>query len=376
MKKYFILYKIVFLSLPAMSQLTISSGTRWVNSGNVTVNLQDIDLVNNGTFSPGQGKVKFTGDNSNGLTGVTTFNELEMAKSGSNTLVMFSNVNVNGRVNFVSGMIDLNLKTMTLSNNAILNNESETSRITGLKGGEVVISTPLNKPSNVNPGNLGVVISAGSNLGTVVVRRGHKEQAGNGLAGSINRYFNITVNGKKAANATVRFKYFDAELNSQDENTMTFFQSLTNGGSWTNQSFSSRDVAANWVEKNSMTSLGLLTLSNSIAPITTRENIFTENNSIETSKRIIVGPNPNNGNFWFNVTGIEKETVATLYTIDGKIIKQLRVANLQRQQMSGLANGMYILKVEGLEPFKIVVQGNSNNNTTPNISNNIPPIKN
>src|SRR6185369_5285242 len=112
MKKYFILYKIVFLSLPAMSQVTISSGTRWVNSGNVTVNLQDIDLVNNGTFSPGQGKVKFTGDNSNGLTGVTTFNELEMAKSGSNTLVMFSNVNVNGRVNFVSGMIDLNLKTM------------------------------------------------------------------------------------------------------------------------------------------------------------------------------------------------------------------------------------------------------------------------
>ena len=41
-----------------------------------------------------------------------------------------------------------------------------------------------------------------------------------------------------------------------------------------------------------------------------------------SSRKLTVGPNPNNGNFWFTVNGIDKETIATLYTIDGKQIKQ------------------------------------------------------
>ena len=44
-----------------------------------------------------------------------------------------------------------------------------------------------------------------------------------------------------------------------------------------------------------------------------------------TEAKITVGPNPNNGNFWFVVSGIEKETTATLYTIDGKEMKQVKV---------------------------------------------------
>jgi hypothetical protein len=373
MKKYFILYKILFLSLPGFAQLKISTGARVVNSGNVVINIQNLDMNNDGTFTPGSGKVKFTGDDGNYIGGsaTTSFNELEIAKT-NNTLVLFSNVNVNSRVNFVSGMIDLNQKTMTLGNNAVLNNENENSRITGLKGGEVVISTNLNKPNNVNPGNLGAVISAGTNLGNVVVKRGHKEQAGSGLTGSVNRYYSITVNGKKAANATIRLKYFDAELNGQDENTMTFYQSLNNGGSWTNQSFSSRDAAANWVEKTAMSSLGTLTLSNNInAPIIVQSPTFAPEKNTDLAKKITVGPNPNNGNFWFKISGIEKESIATIYTIDGKVIKQFKVANLQQQQVNGLRNGMYILRVEGLQPFRIVVQGDGNpTNNNPVINNN------
>src|SRR5258705_2019666 len=100
MKKYLILYKILFLSLPTFAQVTISSGARWVTSGNIVVTLQDMDMVNNGTFTAGLGKVKFSGDGSNGLTGssVTNFNELEIAKSGSNELVLFSNAGVNGKI--------------------------------------------------------------------------------------------------------------------------------------------------------------------------------------------------------------------------------------------------------------------------------------
>src|SRR5436190_2102577 len=78
------------------------------------------------------------------------------------------------------------------------------------------------------------------------------------------------------------------------------------------------------------------------------------------TKKIMVGPNPNNGNFWFSVNGIEKETIATLYTIDGKQISQFRVVNLQQQQVSNIRTGMYLLKVPGFETQKIIVNGGGN----------------
>ena len=74
----------------------------------------------------------------------------------------------------------------------------------------------------------------------------------------------------------------------------------------------------------------------------------------------MVGPNPNNGNFWFSIAGIEKETVAILYTIDGKQVQQFRVVNLQQQTVNNIKTGIYLLKVRGLETQKIIVNGGSN----------------
>jgi hypothetical protein len=157
-------------------------------------------------------------------------------------------------------------------------------------------------------------------------------------------------------------KYFDAELNTQDENTMSFYQSTNNGVNWGNQPYSSHDPVANWVEKNAMTQLGILTLSNNVgAPIivqSTDASVAEKTTAI--AKKITVGPNPNNGNFWFMVSGIDEDAVATLFTVDGKMIKQFRVGNLQRQQVNEMKSGIYILKVDGLAPFRIVVQGGSN----------------
>jgi hypothetical protein len=345
-----------------------------VTGGNVVVNLRDMDLVNNGTFTAAQGKVTFSGVGSNGLTGssVTNFSELEIAKTGSNTLVLFSNAGVNGKITFTSGMIELNQKTITLGSNAILDNENENSRITGLNGGEVVITRNMNKPNGINPGNLGAIFTSSANMGSVVIKRGHQEQSGNGLTGSINRYYDIQASGKKT-NASVRLNYFDAELNGQDENTMTFYQTTNNGLNWANQAFSNRDVAANWIEKTAMTSLGTLTLSNNVAaPIVQASgNMTPEGTDAYAGKKITVGPNPNNGNFWFRVSGIKKESLAILYSIDGKIMKQFRINDLQQQQVNGLRNGMYILKVEGLQPFRILVQGDGDQrNNNPVINNN------
>ena len=62
MKKYILLYKILLLCLPGIGQLTISEGITWGGTGNFTVNIYNMDLVNHGNFGPGAGSVKLTGN--------------------------------------------------------------------------------------------------------------------------------------------------------------------------------------------------------------------------------------------------------------------------------------------------------------------------
>lgn len=89
---------------------------------------------------------------------------------------------------------------------------------------------------------------------------------------------------------------------------------------------------------------------------------------IPTQPKLIVGPNPNNGYFFFSLEGIKQPTAVVLYTMDGKIIGQYKVSNNNRQQVSGLRNGLYILKAEGIESFKVMVQGSGTNTVTPSVN--------
>jgi hypothetical protein len=496
MKKILLLYKILFLSLPAFAQLTISTGTQWVSGGNVNVVISNIDLVNNGTFSAGNSSMKFTGNQNSTIAGTSLpiFSILEVAKTNNAKINLGRNINVGFSINFISGLLDLNNNNILLNPAAYLAGESENTRITGINGGFVEITQNLNGPLSANPGNLGATLTSTANLGNVIVRRGHVPQTGTGLSGSIQRYYSITPQNNSALNATLRLKYFDVELNGQNENILVTYQSNDNGLNWTNLSQNTRNENADYIEKNGLASLSLQTLGNdsSSGPVSglvfnatrkktsevqltwstaTETNMngfeiqrkldnevdfsakgfvnskapggnslsllsysYTDlnsyagtsyyrlkivdlnngisysdikavtgktkggggknNNIIQTSdtavttfataklqsgnlpvQKITAGPNPNNGNFWFTVSGIDKETTATLYTLDGKVLKQFRVMNLQQQQVNGLRSGIYILKVENLQPFRIIVQtgGNTINNY---LLNNSPSIKN
>ena len=499
MKKYLLLYKVLMFSLPAFAQLNIPSGTQWVNTGNVTINVSNLDIINKGAFSAGTGVVKFTGNTTTNIDGTSAvaFYQMDVAKTAGSKLMLLSDVNINNQLNFTSGLLDLNQKNLTLASTAVLNNENENSRIIAPSGGEAVITLDLNAPNAVNPGNLGAIISSAVSLGSVTIKRGHLAQSGTGLNGSILRYYNITPQNNITLNSTLRFKYFDAEKNGKDENNFALFQSDDNGLNWTNQSQSTTNSANNYVEKTGLNSLSRFTLSDntvvancsatgvalsvkagkqssvnvswSTATETNNQGFgverrlkgeagFTQlsfvnskaaggnsssqlnysytdvNSSNDTSyyrlkiiglnasicysdikifvpkvggkkgggnpniintdtvqtfsisknsltkqtdmiAKLTVGPNPNNGNFWFRVSGIDKETFAMLYTMDGKVLKQFRVSNLQEQKVSDLQSGIYILKVDGLQSFKIIVQ--SGGNSTNHLSvTNTPSIKN
>ena len=482
MKKYFLLYKVLFLSITGHAQLTITPGANWVSSGNITVSLQNMDFVNNGAFTAGSSSMKFTGNQNSNISGTSLpfFNILEIAKTNGVKVSLTTNCSVGSSINFISGQIDLNNNNILLNPSAFIAGESENNRITGSNGGFVEITQDMNAPASVNAGNLGATISSSADLGSVTIRRGHLPQSGTGLANSIHRYYLITPTNNTSLNSTLRLRYFDAELNGQDENSLVIYQSNNSGTDWSNLSQTTRNPNADYIEKTGVASLALQTLANdnvqlpegvtglvfigqrkkptevtlkwtsetetnmsgyqiqrrlkteidfsdrafvnSLAPgsnsssqlsyqnidansytdtsyyrlkIVTNNATFTYSNVIAVpgktkggggngngnnrttddmtidngkpimqtnslAQKIIVGPNPNNGNFWFSVSGIEKETVATLYTIDGKQIRQFRIVNLQQQQVNSLRSGIYLLKVPGFETQKIIVNGGGN----------------
>src|SRR4030095_8404228 len=265
MKKFLVLYKILFLSLPTYAQLKISSGTQWVNSGNTNIVLSNTDLVNDGSFS-GAGSVKFTGNQNSAISGANQpgFNILEVAKTNNAKIILGRNIGISYSVNFISGLLDLNNNNILLDPGANLAGESENTRIIGANGGFVEITQNLNAPLAVNPGNLGAAVTSTANLGSVIIQRGHQVQTGTGLNGSIQRYYVVTPQNNTGLNATLRLKYFDAELNGQNENILVAYQSNDNGANWTNLLQSNRNTNADYVERSGLSNLSLQTLGNDI----------------------------------------------------------------------------------------------------------------
>lgn len=273
MKQISLFFALIFLWLAGDAQLIVTPGAQWVNTGTVKITLNDVDFINNGSFTENNSVMQFSGSTGSKISGssATTFYDLEIAKTGLNKLTLLSNIDVASKITFTSGLIDLNQNIISLAANAYLQNESELSRIIGPLGGEVSITLVLGNPSNYNPGNLGAVLTTNVSLGSTTISRGHKTPAGTGLQSAVNRYYSINPSQNTNLDGTLRFKYFDAELNAQNENTMEMFKSIDNGATWSNQNFSTRDIAANYVEKIGIPSFSRWTLSSNgavVLPVT------------------------------------------------------------------------------------------------------------
>ncbi|QEC44595.1 T9SS type A sorting domain-containing protein [Pseudobacter ginsenosidimutans] len=249
----------------AQSTIRIQAGTSLRLSSGVVVTFKDLDLVNNGDLNAatGNGRIIFSGNTNNRISGssVTGFDELEIAKTNNRSLQLEQELQVRSGIWFTAGVIDLNAHNITLFGNAALQNESETSRITGINGGHVQLSIQLAGPQAVNPGNLGATITSLQNLGLTTIRRGHQSQTnGSGNGNSVFRYYDIIPSGNTALDATLRFQYWNSELNGLDENSLVFWKSDDNI-KWTNEGYSSRDITTNYAEKTAIPSFYRWTLS-------------------------------------------------------------------------------------------------------------------
>ncbi len=274
----------LFILSNANAQLIISSGTSLKSNRGAYIVLNNIGLQHDGASESLDNVFKFTGNIDASIDGSTKplFTSVEVAITGTAKIILQRSVNINQNLSFQSGLVDLNNNIIDLGTTGVLIGEDETSHIISPGGGYVQIVNTLNAPNNVNPGNLGAVITSSQNLGTSTIRRGHQSQTtGDGGGISVLRYFDIEPAINNSLNASLRFYYLDAELNSLDENSVTLWRSTNT--TWSNEGFTSRNTSDNYVEKTGISSFSRWAPSSAteqvvqLSVITTGSGIITSN---------------------------------------------------------------------------------------------------
>lgn len=245
------------------AHVNIQSGTYLnVSSGNLVLNNADVQTT--GQLNAGNALLSFTGNAATGIggTSIPVIKNFSLNKAGAK-VTLLGDVKVSSLVDLQNGVIDLNGKTLTLSEGAFLQGENETNRITGITGGKVTVTkTAVSNPALLNIGNLGAAVTTAKNLGNITVSRMHKPAVNPGDASNkgIQRTYYIQPQNNTALNATLRFYYLDAELNGNVENQLSLWQS-NDGITWNNSGTVTRNTASNYVEKTGLATYSYFTLS-------------------------------------------------------------------------------------------------------------------
>ncbi|HUS02871.1 MAG TPA: T9SS type A sorting domain-containing protein [Chitinophagaceae bacterium] len=372
MKNIFIILLLIGFVSPSSAQGTIQTtpGANIKMAGNAFIVLENMNVVNNGTFvqTAGNGTIKFTGNADVTISGssIATFDRLNIDKAVAKKVTLLQSVNVAGQVNFTLGLVDLGASTLNLGTTGMLNGETETARIFTAGNGYVQVVNTLNAPSSANPGNLGAIITSTENLGSVTVKRGHSAQTNvSGTTPGILRYYDIMPVNDNALRATLRFQYFDAELNSLNEATLELWkQSKKN---WTYIGSNSRDASNNYVEKTGISAFSRWTLSSGLTKASAKmtdnlpaiamsPQIIKENGGI--NDLLTVWPNPvsRSVNVTINVANASLMSLK-LYDAKGSLIsireeKLVPGKNFTSIDMTNFAAGNYNLIAEWGTGFK------------------------
>jgi hypothetical protein len=372
MKNTFLILLLVACVMRSSAQgtLQVTSGANIKMANNAFIIFDNMNVVNNGSFVQviGNGTAKFTGNADVNISGssIATFDKLNIAKTISKKVTLQQNVNVVGQVNFTSGLLDLTNSVLNLGTTGTVNGETETSRIFATGNGYVQVINLLNAPVSANPGNLGAIITSTKNLGSVTIKRGHIAQLNvSGFTPGILRYYDILPAIDNGLKATLRFQYFDAELNGLNETTLELWKQ--DKKSWTNVGYSSRNATLNYVEKTGISALSRWTLSTgtSTSPLKAVNNIYTYETIKENSEiknQLSVWPNPvlQLVNVTINVTNSSSISLK-LYDAKGSLIlmRQEKLSagkNIMDIEMSNLPAGIYNLVAEWGAGFRKIKQ--------------------
>jgi len=226
-----------------------------------------------GTLNTNDRKLTFTGDQNSNLNTSNTLviKDLTISKSSDDLAVTLqNNINVSGNITLISGDVDLNGFEIDLGTTGQLVGETVNNRVFG-NAGTIKTTRILNAPNAENVAGLGAEITAPNNLGVTVVIRGHQQRTYNAGFG-LNRYYEIHPTNNSGLNATLKFNYFDDELNTPNGSIVEAELDLWrfDGAYWTNQ-WATLDMVNNQLVKTGIPEFSTWTsgsLTNNALPIT------------------------------------------------------------------------------------------------------------
>lgn len=259
----FILLVFPFVLVAQSYNFVISNGSDVrLNGGYLTLN--NTAFQNAGDFQAAVSTVVMRGNVSKVYSGIggggyTRFGDLEIDKS-ANDVYLTGDILVYKNLIMSSGNLDLygfELEIGIGANGSIVG-ESETTRIYGPIGGEVVKKVVLNAPTNENPGNIGLGFTSTGNLGYTIIRRRHTQfPLGGGT--NIERHFNIDA-ATSLSNVDLQFYYFDAEIGAFNESQLVFWQDPNDIADWTRTGKNTSSSSSDYVKLNNTTAFGNVTL--------------------------------------------------------------------------------------------------------------------
>lgn len=240
-------------NLAAQGQLAISEGTFFQSFDNVSLNIDDTELLTDG---------ELIGTNSNIFIS-SNFAQTNLGGEGSNYFGRLYLYSPNGEFLLVNSieindLLELNESSLNLgsadlmfpSEGGYLEGETNEFRVYSKNGGKIIKTTTLNKPQNVSPGNLGFIISSNENLGLTEIYRIHTSTtlpSGEGIS----KTFELYTDKNPSSPLNISISYFDTEAKNMDYEPQIWM--LENTGEWTHVRTSSErnsDTQSNRVSAN------------------------------------------------------------------------------------------------------------------------------
>ncbi|NEM96261.1 T9SS type A sorting domain-containing protein [Pontibacter burrus] len=232
----------------------LNNGTFTHGNGTITISG---NWINNGVFNHAGGTIKFDGSANTTITGTTTFNTLAIEKAALTNYVSLNHTVTAANLNLASGDLHTGINKIILTNN-----RSGNGWVVGTLTRQHNFVSGVGYAFNGSFATLTFSGAAGVSEATMKTGQAGFVPSGFTTGKSINRMYEVQVPAGTFTNASLQLQYQDAELNNCEESGLKLYFSPTGTSTWSNASRHDYNDTQNWVRRNGLTSLnGFWTLT-------------------------------------------------------------------------------------------------------------------
>lgn len=351
-KLRFTLFLLMLTSALNAQFIQVSEGTNFVVQG-ASMQINDLDIINNGTFQQRNGEMIWAGKKEAILDGSTPIQFDSLSINNQSSIVLYNDIVVESVIEMDNGILNLYDNNLILpEDKSSLGNETTTGRVISSGKGEIIKSFYGEITGNENIGNLGLTLSAFSNHGGLEIRRGHASVS-LPTGESIERYYKISTFSTAKEDFEIGVEYFTDEVVNYTPNTENDIW-VRNNGQWK----SARSRFFENQEGGELIAKGEFKLTESLITVGSQEDIIAFDN-VPT----VFTPNDDGANDEFVIPNIDFSGAyqVSIYDKSGK--KIYSSANYSKKPWDGtymgqsMPIGTYLYRIEDSNKVKKSFEG-------------------